>query len=330
MTEDDTDFLKDRIKIIRKKIDYNPKPYFAEEIETTARAVQSARNKDTLVFGLMTDSHYVINGTWEDTAYNINAVARKSPFDAMIHLGDFTDGMTPIAITKEYFQKMHDDLKRLGCQLFFTLGNHDSNYFKSNPESMNVAEQSDFYLANDKPYYYTDFDAQKLRVLFLYSFDHTQEGQSNRYGFPQEELSWVADVLNATPSDYKVLICSHVPLLADMHFWSESIRNGTEMVQVLEQYNNSGGDASAGKKILGFIHGHNHADQIYKGLSFPIISIGCNKCEDFKDRKPNGSITYDRKMHTLTQDLWDVLLVNTKTGRLDLVRFGAGEDRVVE
>lgn len=320
-------FVENNVVIKRQAVAYKPKKYFADEIEKTVDTVNDLRSEDTIVFGLMTDSHYVINGGWEDTVYNINTVAKKSAFDAMIHLGDYTDGMTPIAITKEYFQKMHNDLKQLGCKLFFVLGNHDSNYFKQNPESMNVTEQSGFYLENDKPYYYKDFTSHKLRVLFLYSFDHTQEGQNNRYGFPQEEVDWVQDVLNQTPSDYKVLICSHVPLLAEMHFWSEKIRNESEMVQVLENYN--GSSSGRDRKILGYIHGHSHADQIYKGLSFPIIAIGCNKCEDFKDKKPEGSVTYDRKMHTLTQDLWDVLLVNTKTARLDFVRFGAGEDRAV-
>ena len=117
---------------------------------------------------------------------------------------------------------------------------------------------------------------------------------------------------------------SHVPLLPEMHYWSSEIRNSGEMLNVLEKYVNSGG------RILGYIHGHNHADQINLTYQFPIISIGCAKCEDFKDKKPRDSITYDRKRGTVTQELWDILLVNMRKNCLDFVRFGAGEDRRIE
>ena len=85
-----------------------------------------------------------------------------------------------------------------------------------------------------------------------------------------------------------------------------------------------------GGTILGFIHGHNHAEQLNTELGFSIISIGCTKCEDFKDRKPEGSYTYDRQMRTATQDLWDVLIVKPKENKLEFIRFGAGEDRTVQ
>ena len=64
-------------------------------------------------------------------------------------------------------------------------------------------------------------------------------------------------------------------------------------------------------------------------LSFPVISIGCAKIEDEQVKKAAGSTTYHRKLNDVTQELWDVLVVNAKTGKLDFVRFGAGEDRKI-
>lgn len=95
------------------------------------------------------------------------------------------------------------------------------------------------------------------------------------------------------------------------------------MLGILENYVRNGG------KILGYIHGHNHADQINKEKKFPIISIGCAKCEDFKDKKPEGAVTYDKKMGTVTQELGDVLVVDPQNGKMDFVRFGAGENRSI-
>lgn len=321
LTALDVEAVKDKISIICKKQNYVPKDYFKEEIQKTADTVNSLRDNDSLVFGLMTDSHFVINGGWDDTLYNLQQVNKKAPFDGFIHLGDYTDGMTPVAITKEYFNNIYTDLKTLGVPLYLVLGNHDANYFRNNPGAMSGIEQGEFYLKKDKPYYYEDFENHKLRLIVLYSFDHTQKTQETRYGFPSEEVEWVQQVLDSTPTDYKVLICSHVPLLAKMHYWSKEIRNSDAMIGAFNSFISKGGT------ILGFIHGHNHAEQINKELAFPIISIGCTKCEDFKDRKPEGSYTYDRTVKTVTQDLWDVLIVKPKENKLEFVRFGAGEDR---
>ncbi|MCR5291248.1 MAG: metallophosphoesterase [Treponema sp.] len=330
LTADDKAFVEEHCHFVRKVVDYEPKAFFASEIDDTAKKVNDLRSDDTLVFALLADSHYVINGLWEDTAHNLVEVHKKAPFDALIHLGDFTDGMTPLKITKEYFTIQYDDMKKLGAPLYLVLGNHDANYFRNNPEAMSIDGQTDFYLNKKSPYYCVDFAEKKLRALFLYSFDHTQEGQSNRYGFPDEEVAWVKEVLSTTPEDYKVIVFSHVPLLAAMHYWSDEIRNERPMVQVLEAFNS--GSLAAGEKgrLLAFIHGHIHADWVNtSSLSFPIVSIGCTKIEDDQIKKSPGSTTYSRKLGDVTQDLWDVLVVNTKSGRLDFVRFGAGKDRTL-
>lgn len=318
LTCEDINAVTEGMALIRRRQTYKEKDYFKQEIEQTIQAVNEKREQDSLVFGLMADSHYVINGGWEDSIANLQAVNRKAPFDAMIHLGDLTDGMVPLAITREYAVKVMEDLHSLKVPVYLTLGNHDSNYFRSNPEWLNEKEQSFLYLGKEEPWYYVDFEKQKLRCLFLHSFNHREK---IRYGFSMEEVEWVKQVLAQTPDAYRVLVFAHVPLLPEMHFWTKEIRNSKEMLEALEKYVQQGG------KILAYIHGHNHADQIYYGKRFPIVSIGCAKCEDFKDKKPEGAVTYDRKMKTLTQELWDVMIVNGKKDEIEFIRFGAGEDR---
>ena len=80
---------------------------------------------------------------------------------------------------------------------------------------------------------------------------------------------------------------------------------------------------------MAYVHGHNHADQIYEKRDFPIISLGCNKCEYFVDKKPKGSITYERKLGTVSQDLWDAMVINTDQNQIDFIRFGAGDDKCI-
>ena len=87
-------------------------------------------------------------------------------------------------------------------------------------------------------------------------------------------------------------------------------------------------DFSKKKKnsVIGWIYGHNHADQVISYRDFPLISIGCCKLEAFNEHKPEDAVTYTRKKGTGTQELWDILLVHSD-GSMNLIRFGAGKDR---
>lgn len=296
--------------------------YFQEEAILTSNTVKKWRKWGDLSLILLTDTHYVNNGTWVDSAYNIARVAEKIKLDAVVHLGDITDGMISQDILKEYAGNVIEDLKKTGKPVYLCLGNHDSNYFYNNPEAMTEEEMSSYYLGRKKPYYYVDYERQKLRILYLHSFDYKEKV---RYGFSKEEVDWVRDVLANMKKGWDVMIFSHVPPLPIVHFWSDEIRNGEELIQVLEEFH-----ARKDHKVLAYIHGHNHAEQIYTKRAFPIIAIGCNKVEDFKDKKPEGAVTCDRKIGTVSQDLWDVLIISRKKNQLRFVRFGAGDDRIVE
>jgi hypothetical protein len=96
-------------------------------------------------------------------------------------------------------------------------------------------------------------------------------------------------------------------------------------MEILESY-----DKQEGKQVLALIHGHNHADQTYTKRRFPIISIGCAKCEYFTDKKPEGSFTFARTLNTVTQELWDTMIITPSQGTIDFIRFGAGKNRSVK
>lgn len=292
--------------------------YFQGEALLTVEKVWELLGENDLAFAVITDTHYVNNGTWERSAYNLQQVAVRLPLHGIIHLGDLTDGILPLAQTRESVERVMADMRQTGKPVYLCCGNHDSNYFRNNPEKMTEEEMSAYYLGREKPYYYVDYPAQKLRILYLHSFDYREQV---RYGFPIEELDWVRDTLEAMTDGWAALVCAHVPPLPEIHFWSDQIRNGEALLEILEEYHR------AGKKILAYVHGHNHGEQIYREKLFPIVSLGCNKMEDFQDKKPAGSRTYYRQQGTVTEDLWDVMIVHADHMGIDFVRFGAGEDK---
>lgn len=295
--------------------------YFQAETLLTVEKVWELMGENDLAFAVITDTHYVNNGTWERSAYNLWQVATRLPLSGVIHLGDLTDGILPLAQTRESVERVMEGMERTGKPVWLCCGNHDSNYFRGNPEKMTEQEMSAYYLGREKPYYFADYPAQRLRVLYLHSFDYREQV---RYGFPQEELDWVRETMENLADGWRVLVCAHVPPLPQIHYWSDQIRNGEALLQILEEYHRQG------KKVLAYVHGHNHGEQIYRERLFPIVSLGCNKMEDFKREKPEGSWTYDRQQGTVTEDLWDVMVVHTDRAGIDFVRFGAGEDRHVD
>ena len=42
---------------------------------------------------------------------------------------------------------------------------------------------------------------------------------------------------------------------------------------------------------------------------------------------PDGFVPADREMHTLSEDLWDTVVYDTKNQLMHIIRFGSGEDK---
>lgn len=338
LTGRDDRYKETLVEFSGEKEAYEEKACFTREIEETARAIRQGYNdiagSPILKLCLLADTHYTVNGTWEDTAHNIRRVAEKVSYDAIIHLGDLTDGMLPKERTAGYVRQMIADLDQCKVPVYITPGNHDSNYFRNRENAFTAGEMKALYRLygsgelgrEDDPSrldYYVDLQGPPIpiRLIFLSSFDDTAP---IRYGYTDAQLSWLEESLYSAEEGTRFLIFSHDAPLAQLDYWSFYIRNGERLLDILEACN-----AREEYQIVGFFYGHVHADQMYAGCSFPVLSTGCAKLEYFLDKKPKGAVTCKREADTVTQDLWDSMLVDLKGQRLKLIRFGAGEDREV-
>lgn len=301
---------------------------FLPEVEDTVKKIRALKTDGALVLAVIADTHYTVNGTWQDTVKNLQAVHQAAGFDSVVHLGDLTDGMVPGELTREYVNRMLADLQQLSIPVHIVLGNHDANYFAGNPDVFSPEEQIELYHQHSKsyksdpalPYYYTDYPRQEIRCIFLNAYDNNEK---IRYGFDPEQISWLERILQISPERYAILIFSHDAPLARLDYWSDEIRGGDALMDVLE------GHQRKQNNILAYIHGHAHSDYVYSDRLFPIISVGCAKCEDMREKKAPGFVTEKRELGMITQELWDTLIVSPDKKRLDLVRFGAGPDRTI-
>lgn len=299
------------------------------EIRQCIDTVQRYRCGSPLVFTLLADTHMTVNGTWKDTAATMKAVDEAVCPDAVIHLGDLTDGILSKEYCRYYADIVLSDMKSICPKVYMTIGNHDTNYFRGNPDLLTEEEIYDYYLADIEAtgkrekqlWYYDDYEDRKLRLYFLHSYDFHEQV---RYGYPMEEIEWLMQSLHALPDAYRVIVFSHEAPIARLDYWAAEVRNGEKLLEELEEWH-----IAHGRRIMAFIHGHTHADYVYEEKAFPIIAIGSSKCEYFTDKKPEGAVAYRRVRHTVTQELWDTLIVDTEENTLRFVRFGAGPDREI-
>ncbi|MCR4901355.1 MAG: Gfo/Idh/MocA family oxidoreductase, partial [Butyrivibrio sp.] len=303
-----------------------------EEILKLKERVEKVSSQDSLNIVVLADTHATVNGTWDNTMSHMKKfVATGARLDKFVHLGDLTDGMVQKAATEYYNQNMINDMKSLGIPFRMLVGNHDSNYFRNNPEPFEHKELERLYMPRDakevhrkrgKLYYYEDHTDKGIRCIYLDSFDYREKV---RYGYSEEELEWLEKVLLKTPNKLCVVVFSHVPPTPRLHYWSKEMRGSKRLVRILQryQYRSQG-------KLLGFIHGHNHGDQVFEEYGFPVISMGCNKCEECRDIKPEGCETAERALGEVSEDLWDVLVINASERTIDCVRYGAGSDRHID
>ncbi len=292
-----------------------------EEAERVARRVQKCRREDDAVFLLLSDSHYTVGCNWPVTMASLAAVHRRIQADGLIHLGDISDGILPAAWTKRFTARVVSDMNSLGIPVSGCLGNHDRNYFRGNSYGFSRSECSQLCLGRPEPDYCIDYPGQRLRMIFLESFDPDRK---ERYGFSADTVRRFGSMLDKTPEGFRVMVFSHVPPLAHLHVWSDTILNSEKVIALLHNF-----CRKRGGTVLGWIHGHNHAEQADTGRGFPVVSLGCSKLEAFWEHKPDGSLTQMRRLGEPSQELWEVLVVHAHSRDFDLIRYGAGTDRFI-
>ena len=272
---------------------------------------RASRHGKLPTFILIADSHYTVNGTWDDTVSSMKALSERIPIDGIIHLGDLTDGLLPLEKTREFENKCISDMNELGVPVYITPGNHDYNYFRGNPEIRYPKA----------PQYCVDIPGQKLRFFFIDSFDPKEV---LRYGFTDYCIHWLEAEFSRMPKDFKSVIFSHLTPLVRLQAWTKDIRNRNKLIEVL----NANAD-----RIIAFLNGHNHCDQLFNDLNngqFPLISVNCAKCEYFTEHKPEGAVVPERRLGDRTQESFDIMQIDAERKEMYFTRFGAGSDRYVK
>ena len=318
--------------------------YFQNEVDNTVATVKNFCGEKALVLAAVTDSH--LNETygyqvWNDSIRNMAAVNAKYPIDGIVHMGDIINGSAASSVGLEQLDMARSNFLGIGKNAAFLEGNHDLNsFYNSNADPINEAAMfsevfrfngTEIVRPDGKLYGFRDYDALGVRVVYLHSSmgDGTHGGRGDNWGYPQDELTWVQNV--ALDTEYQVLFISHMPMTqGHISDASNLPTNGDALKTIVSDFIDNGG------VVVGLLHGHTHWDDILDNGKFKEVSVGC---EDYtytandivgtniNSYTPASTVKPARMRYTLTQDLWDVVIVRPASRTVKLVRFGAGVDR---
>lgn len=270
---------------------------------------------------------------------------------------------TTIAFTNDVVAQMREVGRD---NTLILIGNHDGNRVsssQSSDEEITEAEMLSMYRSwNDgftypdgKMYGYRDYDNLGLRVIRMHSYmgDGTLGGTGANWGYPSDEVAWFKDT--ALDTDHDVVLLSHQTLSPVLQGYQESQdipHNGTTIQQAIDAWQTDN------KKCVGVIHGHVHWDYVHTGKgTYTVIdhdtktnvtrtgnygefyeyglglanyltsfsTADTTPVSSYRD-VPSGAVAYGRTKGTVTQALWTAIIINPTTKRIDLVRFGAGND----
>lgn len=290
-------------------------------------------------FAMVSDVHHSNHGSitnWTDTVLSIGNVNSIYPIDAIFSLGDQIEGNTTNVEGKEILKRMRNDLLNISENSFMLTGNHDTNDYydtTNHTERLSVADRYSILgrhtntkvvkngIAN---YGYYDIDSLKIRVVMLDNLETDTIYGSDvvTMGYSSEQVGWVRDV--ALDTEYQVIFFAHSGVTGAFNYRTIQQVNGVELRNVIESFIANGG------VVIGMFHGHTHWDYIGKHSDtngFYEISTASGNCTKITTPEIEGAVCPERTKGTVTQELWDLVIVKPISRTVKMIRFGAGDDR---
>lgn len=193
-------------------------------------------------------------------------------------------------------------------------------------------------------YGYIDDDKHKIRMIFINDAAIDDE-QHHRLGIDDVQLKWIIEHaldLSEKSDDEKnwqVLMFGHVPI--DGAFTTGAIAQGADVLEAGivafktgTIYTNESLDISCDFKqphtFIAFVNGHMHFDQLgINGQGFMEVCTASSQPDHFtsSDRLTPDATSPERTLNDATEDCWDILVIDPAKKHVDLVRYGAGENR---
>ena len=312
------------------------KEWYNDEVSRVCQKVNSLEYD--MVFAMATDSH--LDNSMEDFAENIKAVSSEVNFKCFAHMGDFLNGNLPRSVTKKVLkEQMALYLDAVAPKPFYPAqGNHDgfwgdmaidSEWF----EATNFTnEYKNVTRPEGKQYFYADFEEEKVRFIIVGTFFYEgfDDGTpfKKRDGIDDAQAQWLENEAFNVKEGWTVFLFSHeVPLYGfeeKSKYEETPIHNGARIFQSLVKKSKEN-KFDVAVWFIGHHHGDNHV--CIDGINFVTVASQTAYVPQLWPMK--FGYYPERELNTKTEDLWEIAVWNKKEKTVNLIRFGAGVDRVV-
>ena len=319
--------LKDGTSLTIHRSSTMVKSYFKDEIEVTRASIKELMTEPCLIFPMLSDIHYGISSEKpyliDDCTNNILELSKHFNFDFIACLGDIVQGNKPQEVTEEQIEYVIAQFNKIDAPLYVAIGNHDENrdykpvfthtqlYQNYLSHIKNVFFDNSPVMCNTN--YYKDFDDLKLRCIFL------NANTNGSYGYSSDTCDWFDSVVEESP--YRFIVFTHISPIPSQNLGaSYGTDSGSTRIR---------NTCAESDKFIIMFSGHNHYDHF---MVEPFMSFTMN-CQKFENSNPNpstwpeGAVKQKRTVGTATEDCFDIVVIRPGSKKINLVRFGAGEDQ---
>lgn len=305
------------------------KSYYASEMEDTISKVRALQTEPNLTLFYITDIHaYFVSGAetlYKTSIDNMRYLLTEIPCDGVVNLGDSIEGYASSVTAMGYGNLISNEFRKIGVPYFSVIGNHDDNrYHSASAQRLTVGQRYQSLVGATRRVvsdaaglnYYVDFPEFKIRMICLNAVaDYS-------YKYDADTCTWLTSVALDTPAGYGVLLNTHVAPSGAWNYNNTTPANASTILSALSTY-------AASKDVVGIICGHNHVDAVFSS-PHPGATLCCEKFENENGdpaKWPSGAVKPTRTLGTASEDCWTVAVIQTISRKVNLIRFGAGEDR---
>ena len=302
---------------------YFQNDYLKNKISTIRQAITASNgNYDAFVF--CTDQHWKLNA--KNSPALIRYLSEELNIKRLFMGGDYADGINMDAL-KAY--KEPSDYS-----VYNTIGNHEyGNFFEEDGvQTAQTIDGNDIWLYLDggmtdavignaeRGYYYVDNPMQKMRYIVLSVYDEI--GGTATFTFETAQKEWLQDMALNMPEGYTAVIFAHFLCGFDYDTGAVTVALNSDIESVVDGYNGNG-------VIACMLAGHTHIDGTTTTTGgIPIFVTTCDKyypwIQNETDMEP--WLTANRHLGTITEQAFDVVVIDKTNKKVSLVRIGAPAD----
>ena len=291
-----TNYLDEKIELINDKM----KNYEYAFIHFTDMHIYTNNMKSPAIIKYLMDNTKI-----DDIIFN---------GDIITYYGFFIDAYDELIKFKEAFNEM---------KYVLVYGNHDSNAKKNKKEDFLIPLDDYKYLvANNSKVKYVENKMYGIYEINNIKFIILDTGADLASSFDDAELAYLREELLNTESDKHVIVLAHKVFIGTSPYVLDPTIEISDVGYKIINCINEVKDKMKAKLVM-LISGHNHTDY-YQHVGFNAL---CRTCD-----ASYFNASYDCKYPiridgTINEQAIDVVLLNTITQKIEIMRIGCGDKK---